>query len=795
MNKNMQDVHRFDKSQLIPGSWRLHFSTGALVFNPTIVTREGGYAMCYRVSPPDGSFRGLAACHLDHDFRVVPGSVVPISDLITYARTQGLNERAQSWHADPRYQRLVGKLYLSWNDGGNRPINHQFLMEMAEDGTTPAGPARELVLNGMDRRSVEKNWMMFDLEDQVYAVYSCSPHVTLHLDMSDPEAVQCQPATESDWENPYSEIFGVMRGGAQPVKYKREGGTPSWLSITHSSYKLPQGRRYEMAVYEFAATAPFQVIRSVIQPVELSAAGIDGFEFTPLNKDVFSVVYPCGAIIDGDSLIVSYGINDENLAIGRIPLGVFENALKPVTTKSSQIYSDLVPFRPAPAGLFGNVMTESVPLFWWDTRAKRFDGDLGARRFKTGNFGDIASRDIFERVGHVRTDAPVTKRRKVVSIGSVLHTAMNGDVIWGSGVKGTARKMQPGVKQLDIRAVRGPLTLDFLRELHFDVSKVVEVFDPGCLVKEVFASEIAAFDTATNADMGPFRVVPHYRDDILMRRIYKDLHHCFLTVDCSPQEMVERMLGAEAVYSSSLHGVIFAESLGIPAFWLKSIGGEDGYKFYDYYYGTGRYQVKCFDTLHDAMRSKPMPLPDRRPDAYLATFPHDVLGELASESYGLHAGTELRPVSASAKAISRILGWSPDVGRVGNQGFWMLGHNAGCGIRLFMNEDTGAILTLTLRPFNHTALPSPQEIDVIVAGRQRYRLRWQKGSVEERTIHIPLYRSMMEGQYLRIETEAKHAMSPASLNVGTIEDKLTVCIRSIALSRKVPVVADGATDL
>jgi hypothetical protein len=73
--------------------------------------------------------------------------------------------------------------------------------------------------------------------------------------------------------------------------------------------------------------------------------------------------------------------------------------------------------------------------------------------------------------------------------------------------------------------------------------------------------------------------------------------------------MIDAMIGADRVVSSSLHGLIFAESLGIPACWLAPVGGEDDLKYYDYYYGTGRFAVKRFDNLEDALRAEPMPLP------------------------------------------------------------------------------------------------------------------------------------------------------------------------------------------
>lgn len=784
-----QTVFTFNIAELIPDSWADQFPTGHLVFNPTLTATKDGYAMCYRIAPPEATFRGLATCSLTPDFKIVENSVTSLTDHIVFVNPENLNERSLLWHADPRYQRLGDKLYVTWNDGGNRPINRQFIMEMAEDGLTPVGPARELVLEGMQRRSVEKNWMLFRAADgKDYVVYSCSPHIILQADLSGEGDVICSLVADVAWNNTYSQVFGVMRGGAQPFAVQAPGrrsknaAPDRFVSIVHSSYKLLEGRKYEMCVYEFEGKMPFAATRCVRKPIELDMAGMEEFEFERLNKEVLSVVYPCGAVLDGKSLLVSYGINDENLAIARLSWSDIEEALEPVeTTQWNFVVTQRDPV-PVDPSVFGADDTVGTPLFWWDAEDKKFDGDLGDRRFEIGNFGDIASRDIVEILSGRKTSKPVPKCHKMVAVGSVLHQARDGDVIWGSGIKGTVRQLRPDVQSLDIRAVRGPLTLDFLREAGFDVSKVTEVFDPGCLVNELYADQIAAYDVSQNDHYGPFRVIPHYRDDLLFHRIYKDLHHSFLTVDCTPWQMVARMLGAEAVYSSSLHGVIFAESLGIPAYWLRSIGGEDGYKFYDYYYGTGRYNVTCCDTLHEAMAAKPMPLPARRPEAYMATFPHDVMEPLVTGTFGLRPGAEIKPTRALASHMAHVISSAEGNTLQGHDGLWMVGKKAICGLRLALDLGQSYTMTLKIRPFSHPALPKAPQLRVIVGGRSCYDLRWSHNDREPRTLSTTVTRDMMDGEFLRLEVESDQVISPASLNVGEIKQPITGAIQMVALS-------------
>lgn len=786
INDEMQmQIHNLDRSALIPSEWKDQFKSGQLLFNPTIVDRPDGYAMSYRAVSLDTNERRIATCMLSKDLEVVEGSVTGLSDLVEFARSTELNTRSLKWHADPRYHKVGSDLYLTWNDGANRPSNHQFIVKMTEDGLRPAGKARELVLHHMERRSIEKNWMLFEVGGQTFVVYSCSPHIILTADLTNLEEVPCYPTAETHWVNTYSEIFGVMRGGAQPVRRVNRAGLDTFLSITHSSYKLPEGRRYEIAAYEFEAQLPFKVLRSVKRPIDVNTDEIVKFEFPKLNQDVLSVVYPCGFVVEDETAVISYGINDENLAIVKIPMPALDFALLPVKDEK-QVLPTTVTFLPrrelASADLFGNKRRPKIPLFWWNTAGKSFDGKLGERRFKIGNFGDIASRDIVERVSGFKSSVPKATGRKLVSTGSVLHTAGQGDIIWGSGVKGTARYVAEGVSHLDIRAVRGPLTLDFLRELKFDVSKVSEVFDPGCLINKLYETEVSAYDVAQNTEMGQFRIVPHYRDDLLMRRTYKSMQHSFIAVDCTPQQMIEGMLGAEAIYSSSLHGIIFAESLGIPAYWLKSIGGEDSYKFYDYYYGTGRYQVKCFETLQDAFRSEAMMLPNFKPDVFLSTFPHDVLEDMAADLEGLRPGAAIKPSLKSAEVVDEIFGWTPSAGRLGSGGFWLIGKQSGFGVRLAIPNGAKIMVKITVRPFNHPALPDPQEIIITIAGQMRYHLRWLYGDTESKNINVLVSDQMLEDNFLTIQSQARHAISPATLKVGSAKDALTVCIEEVSVS-------------
>ena len=757
----------FDRDALTPPEWlaqRTEPDGGEVrVFNPSLIAVGDGYAMCYRVALPVGDevLRLLATCRLTRDLEIVPGSVTALSDMIRFAafddaaarlghapdvieamrfsrpdgleamadvlEETGLNERALTWHADPRYFRLDGRLFVSWNDGGNRPHNHQFMLEMESTGLRPAGKAREIIVDS-DRRTTEKNWVFFEENKKIFCVYSVIPFEIFEVNLNEKNYVECKRLSVSSVSSEYQEMFGVLRGGAQPLRL--DDGT--YLSLGHSSYKTPEGRSYVTAAYRFAAGGDERMVAAPVVPLRLPNPCGPVCADTRLNSAVHEVVYVCGAVLEGSDVLVSYGINDEHCAICRVPLESVLRTMAPVTAHPDMRFGLGAPTAVTPQP-FGR-LRPSVPLFWWNPVGKRFDGNYSERRFKVGNFGDVASRDLMEMISGCQIRVPNPGERKLVAIGSVLHTAGDGDVIWGTGKKGTVNKLGTGVQTLDVHAVRGPLTLNFLRESGIDISKVREVFDPGCLVGELYREQIAAVGDASNQRFGPIRIIPHYRDDLLMRRKYPELTPHFVSVDCSTLDMVRAIAGAEAVFSSSLHGVIFAESLGIPAYWLTSIGGEDGFKFYDYYYGTGRYAVKRFDSLSDAFRATPMPLPVLRPAAYLETFPHEAVRLLARDGLGVGDVVELS--RATQATVETTLERSTE-GLFGPDVWWQTETQSTFRVRLSGEPGRKLVLKLTLKPFAAGDDEPERVVTLRFHDGREALLQWSGSDVTERTVAVP----------------------------------------------------------
>ena len=90
------------------------------------------------------------------------------------------------------------------------------------------------------------------------------------------------------------------------------------------------------------------------------------------------------------------------------------------------------------------------------------------------------------------------------------------------------------------------------------------------------------------------------------------------------KEFIDKLNSVEVVISSSLHGIILAEAYGIPAILLKP--QIDILKYYDYYYGTKRFDFPVANTLAEARNIKPVELPNLNEmrEKIINVFPYDV---------------------------------------------------------------------------------------------------------------------------------------------------------------------------
>lgn len=158
-------------------------------------------------------------------------------------------------------------------------------------------------LNLRENTGIEKNWTFFVYENKLMCIYKLSPHTVLEFDWNGNLLTEyiTYNSFKLDWK------YGIPRGGTNPI-YK-DG---YYFSFFHSHIYWGNGkRRYFMGHYKFNSIPPFNIIETSNKPI-LTGNEKDERIYPEENP---LVVFPCGAIMDGDKCLISIGVNDEKTAI------------------------------------------------------------------------------------------------------------------------------------------------------------------------------------------------------------------------------------------------------------------------------------------------------------------------------------------------------------------------------------------------------------------------------------------------------------------------------------------------
>ncbi len=219
-------------------------------------------------------------------------------------------------------------------------------------------------------------------------------------------------------------------------------------------------------------------------------------------------------------------------------------------------------------------------------------------------------------------DSPIPKTRHLYAIGSILLGYQNA-TIWGSGF-GYNQLQKPYFPldcvlhrlrhRVDIRAVRGPLTRQILLKMGYACPEVYG--DPAILMPLIYQPQ--------PPERKPYIVVPHY--STLPR--YEGQPNILGTYRQDFRVFLDRLCAADLVISASLHGIILAETYGIPAVMLADTPSSDITKYKDWYLSTGRETFPIASSLEEALQITPsLPAPgvlERMREDLIRTFPRDL---------------------------------------------------------------------------------------------------------------------------------------------------------------------------
>jgi pyruvyltransferase len=168
--------------------------------------------------------------------------------------------------------------------------------------------------------------------------------------------------------------------------------------------------------------------------------------------------------------------------------------------------------------------------------------------------------------------------------GSILRWSHKNTTVWGSGFISSIDTIN---EQPDIRAVRGPLSREMLLKLGFNCPPIYG--DPALLYPRFYQPNVSK--------KYKYGIIPHYIDQAnswLEQYKNSDSVKIINILDPTINTFVDEINECEVILSSSLHGLICADSYGIPSYWIKLsthvIGGD--FKFIDYFKSVNRPDTK-----------------------------------------------------------------------------------------------------------------------------------------------------------------------------------------------------------
>lgn len=243
------------------------------------------------------------------------------------------------------------------------------------------------------------------------------------------------------------------------------------------------------------------------------------------------------------------------------------------------------------------VMSMSIRAYYWKERIyprwKIVARDLikkdGYNYFSIGNAGDILVRDILN--WYYKQDVQLIKEEgnRLLLVGSINHQVKEKDVLLGVGSR--SEQIDPKLtRNIKIFGLRGPKSYDAFKSSGYDVSTIKFLYDPGLLVPYLW--------DYSKIDVEPNKVIfiPHFRDKGYYRKAIKGIK--MLDIDNRPEVIAKEIYSSEFVYTSSLHGLIFAHALGRPVRLVMPQSKEPIFKYEDYLLSIGQTFEKPIDDLY-----------------------------------------------------------------------------------------------------------------------------------------------------------------------------------------------------
>jgi hypothetical protein len=204
------------------------------------------------------------------------------------------------------------------------------------------------------------------------------------------------------------------------------------------------------------------------------------------------------------------------------------------------------------------------------------------------NFGDALSAHVVAHVSGRDVVLVAPRQAELFALGSLMHVISkfwtdrrrpkNPPILWGTGVLNPFWR-RDFLDNVQVALMRGPISAALMKV------KMKVFGDPGFLAADVFGPVAQQHDRIA--------VIPHHsqaEDPQIAAMVARDpaLHLIDPRLDAAT--VCAEIAGSAHVVSASLHGLIVADSYGIPSTWMDP--GVQGYlKYHDYAASIGRHML------------------------------------------------------------------------------------------------------------------------------------------------------------------------------------------------------------
>lgn len=235
------------------------------------------------------------------------------------------------------------------------------------------------------------------------------------------------------------------------------------------------------------------------------------------------------------------------------------------------------------------------------------------------NAGDQLTPLLLKKFGHF-SYCVEPHEASLISVGSILeHVPQNyGGLILGAGF--ISAKSQYSFPNAKILGLRGRHTMAAAK---ISLGSVV-LGDPGLLSDSLIKKQ-----RSMKYDLG---VIPHYIDAKshniaeLVKRYPSNIKYIDIATN-NVNSVLEQISQCKAILSSSLHGLIFADSLGKPSGWFDSPGLDGGrFKFGDYYSIFPNFKAECISIKGDEKLTDLLKFASLKPADEIAKVKENISG-------------------------------------------------------------------------------------------------------------------------------------------------------------------------